>query len=64
MKPDAKNNNTSQLKVNSFIKKLQSKTCDELDKADLLDALSGFPEMYGEKYKKKYGHYPGEKPKT
>lgn len=44
-----------------FMKKLNGSTWDELDKADLLDALSGFPEMYGQKYKAKFGKYPGEK---
>lgn len=45
----------------NFVRKLQSMTWEELDKADLLDALSGFPAMYGEKFKDKFGHWPGQK---
>ena len=44
-----------------FMDKLMLSTWDEIEKADLIDALSGFPDMYGEKYKKKFGFYPGQK---
>ena len=42
----------------AMVKKIKGMTFDEVKSAGLMDLLLAMPEIYGEKYKDKFGSYP------